>query len=147
MTRLSSNWTLFHKFFIPTFWIVFLGACVTTTWIMEVTIIPGLPPSIFRILLTIIYVAGLLVMYLFTIRLKRVEIDQEYIYVTNYFKHYRYPHIDIDHIAESKIPLFATSTIHLKSAGTLGKEIKYLAVKGWLQDFLKAHPAADIDVR
>ncbi|MEM9886923.1 MAG: hypothetical protein AAF849_13605 [Bacteroidota bacterium] len=147
MTRLSSNWTLFYKFFLPTFWIVFVGACVAATWAMNISFVAGIQSTIFGIVLTVFYVLGIFLFYLFSMRLKRVEIDENYIYITNYFKNYRYPHIDIDYIQEPTLPVFSAAKLYLKSAGSLGKEIKYIAVKGWLQDFLAAHPEVEIEVR
>jgi hypothetical protein len=147
MTRLSSNWTLFYKFFIPTFWIVFGGACVIAAWKLGVTMASGVSPTKFATLFTISYLAGVAFLYVFTMRLKRVEVDEQYVYVTNYFKNYRYPHHDIDFIEESKMPLFGRAQLHLKAAGSLGNRITYLPVKGWLQDFLREHPEVDLAVR
>ncbi|MEL6720591.1 MAG: hypothetical protein AAFP82_17935 [Bacteroidota bacterium] len=147
MTRLSSNWTLFYKFFLPTFWIVLLGACIIATWAMKITLFPGVSPFIFGSILTAIYILVVLLLYIFTMRLKRVEIDENYVYITNYFKNYRYPHQDIDFIENPDRPFFSVSTLQLKAAGSLGSKIKYLAVRGWLQDFLRKHPEINILVK
>lgn len=147
MTRLSSNWTLFYKFFIPTFWIVLIGACVAATWAMKISIFPGVSPFTFGLILTAIYLGVLLLLYIFTLRLKRIEIDENYIYITNYFKNYRYPHQDIDFIESPNRPLFSVATLHLKAAGSLGNKMKYLEVRGWLQEFLRKHPEANILVK
>jgi len=147
MTRLSSNWTLFHKFFIPTFWIVLLGACVVATWIMDISTFASMRPTTFGIILTTIYLLGILYFYSFTLRLKRVEIDEQYIYITNYFKNYRYPHEDIDYVEERLRPLFSRSTVHLKGSGSLGNKITYIPVKTWLQDFLREHPSVYIEIK
>jgi len=147
MTRLSSNWTLFYKFFIPTFWIVLLGACVAATWAMKISIFPGVSPLTFGLILTFIYVLVILLLYIFTMRLKRVEIDENYIYITNYFKNYRYPHQDVAFIENPDRSPFSISTLHLKATGSLGGKIKYLAVRGWLQEFLRKHPEINIPVK
>ncbi|MEM8525754.1 MAG: hypothetical protein AAGG68_14020 [Bacteroidota bacterium] len=147
MTRLSSNWTLFYKFFIPTFWTVLIGACVVATWVMKISLFPGVSYLVFGIGLTAIYTLVLLAMYLFTLRLKRVEIDENYVYITNYFKNYRYPHQDIDFIKSPDRPLLSIATIHLKAAGSLGRKIKYLEVRGWLREFLRKNPENNISVK
>lgn len=146
MTRLSSNWTIFYKFFIPTFWIVFGGACVLAAWAMKVRVIEGMSSDRFALLLTISYAVGIAVLYWSTMRLKRVEVDEHYVYVTNYFKNYRYPHQDVAYIKEGKLPIFNRATLRLKASGTLGDRFTYLPVKGWLQDFLREHPQTQINV-
>ncbi|MEN0045836.1 MAG: hypothetical protein AAF806_02120 [Bacteroidota bacterium] len=147
MTRLSSNWTLFYKFFVPVFWAVLIGACVIATWAVKITPLPGLSPTTFGLILTAVYLTVLLFLYFFTMRLKRVEVDEEYIYITNYFKNYRYPHQDIDFIKSPNRSLFSIATLRLKAAGSLGSTIKYLEVREWLGDFLKKHPEIDIEVK
>ncbi|MEM1327684.1 MAG: hypothetical protein AAGI23_17105 [Bacteroidota bacterium] len=147
MTRLSSNWTLFYKFFIPTFWIVFGGACLVAVWKLGITLAPGISPRSFALIYTVSYLAGIGFLYVFVMRLKRVEVDHQYVYVTNYFKNYRYPHRDIDYIQDSKLPFFGRAYLQLKAPGSLGYRITYLPVKGWLEDFLREHSESTLEVR
>lgn len=144
--RISSNVTLFYKFFLPTFWIVFGGACTITTWVIPIRILPGVSAELFRWIFTALYFLVNVFFYFRTMRLKRVELDQEYVYISTYFKNYRYPHQDIEQIEEIIRPLFSGGYVHLKSAGSLGQKIPYVPVKGRLDIFLEEHPGVTLEV-
>ncbi|NJL75997.1 MAG: hypothetical protein HC892_14235 [Saprospiraceae bacterium] len=87
-----------------------------------------------------LYFLGIFLFYLFTLRLKRVEIDTTHIYVTNYFKHIRYPHQDVEKIVENKRLVFPKAVLILKAKGSFGKKIAYIPIRGRLNDFLNEHP-------
>ncbi len=146
MTRISSNLTLFYKFFIPTFWIVLVGACTIAFWQLQLPVVAGMSIQTFRIVITGIYVVGLIFLYWATMRLKRVELDHEYLYVTNYFKHLRYPLQDIEKIKEAKRMIFPIASVHLKSKGSFGKVLTYVPVRNRLQEFLEEQPNRNIRI-
>ncbi len=146
--RISSNLTLFYKFFLPIFWIVFFGAVTVTIWALSVRI-GNLSPMTFAIIATIFYLAGILFFYWATLRLHRIEIDENYIYISNYFKHYRYLHKDIEKIIRKKRPIFSTAQVHLKGKGSLGKRIRFIPSSSLFDDFFQgrsnlAFPIEDI---
>jgi hypothetical protein len=60
-------------------------------------------------------------------RLYRVDMDDRFLYVSNYFKTYKYELTDIESISESKIIPSRVFCIHLKSKGSFGKNIYFLA--------------------
>ena len=146
MTRISSNLTLFYKFFIPTFWVGFVGACTIAFWRLQLSSVAGISIQTFRIVITVTYLLGLLFLYWSSMRLKRVELDRDFLYVTNYFKHLRYPLHDIEKIEEVKRPLFPVSRVHLKSKGTFGQILTYVPVKNRLQEFVEEIPGLNIKV-
>jgi hypothetical protein len=140
MQRVSTNLTLFYKFFVPIFWIVFFGSMTVAAFVYDNAYygeIPGLP---FRIGLVLFFISGL-IMFMFTLmRLKRVEMGTDGMYVTNYFKHLRYQYEDIEKIAESEFLFFKVVTIHLRAKGTFGKKFTFIASRDRYAEFWRAYP-------
>ena len=103
MQHVSSSLTLLIEFGIPTAWIVFFGSLTIAMWLTDdIQVVAGMPAGTFRLLLTSFYVTGVLVIYWAMMRLKRVEMDDHFFYVTNYFKHVRYPYHQIEKVIEKE---------------------------------------------
>lgn len=140
MQRVSTNLTLFYKFFMPVFWIVFFGSMTVAAFIYDNAYYGEIPGGPFRIGLVIFFLSGV-VMFMFTLmRLKRVEMGAEGMYVTNYFKHLRYPYEDIEKIAESEFLIFKVVTIHLRAKGTFGKKFTFIASRDRYGEFWRQYP-------
>lgn len=131
MIRVSSNVTLFLTIFVPTFWTVFFGAF---TILMFSQPIVGYP---FKIGTLIFYLLGLMIFYFTLLRLKRVEMDENGIYTTNYFKHYKYPYHNVETINDSGL----LTHITLKTPGHFGKKIWFLKSQKYYESFWQKHPA------
>jgi hypothetical protein len=105
---------------------------------------PGELPIGGGIVFKIIFVAGFIVFLLFiwltVIRLKRVDFGDDGIYVSNYFKTFRYKYEDVSKIKENNLGLFILGTIELKDKGSFGKKIHLIISKIHYQDFLEKHP-------
>jgi len=67
--------------------------------------------------------------------------DTEFMYVSNYFKTYRYTYPSIEEIKERDFLLFHTIHVRLKKAGKFGKKIVFISRSNKLDRFLKHHPA------
>ncbi len=127
MIRISSNSTLFLKIFIPIFWTVFFGAVILAMfshsgfnkalneWMK------GLPYVFLAVFLAVV-----LALYLTVWKLKRVECDEFFFFVTNYFKTARYPYHQIENISETGFFSFTIVDIELKTKGIFGKRIFFL---------------------
>lgn len=137
--RISSNLTLFYKFFIPTFFIVLFGAVTIAAWTIKG--VPFFP----KIGITITYLGMVLVMTLTLLRLKRVEIDADFVYVTDYFRHFRYPYHNIEKIVEKDFRLFRIATIHFVKSGTFGKTATFLPSGSLYNDFWNTHPERRVE--
>lgn len=142
MQRISSNATLFLKIFIPTFWIVFFGIFTIAVWRLENTTFGPVSAQTMKIGLTIFFLAGSGLLYLTLIQLKRVEMDELYVYASNYFKTYRYPFHNIKKITERDAGIFHLVRIHLKAPGKFGRTITFLLDEPMFRDFLEKHPEA-----
>ncbi len=147
MQRVSTNWTLFFKFFLPVFWIVFFGALTAVALFYKYEYVGDIPASSFKIGVVIFYFSGLAMMIFTLMRLKRVEFDPHFIYITNYFKNYRYPYHNIEGVYISRFLFFATATIRFKTSGSFGKQIFFLPKLERLRYFLTQHPEVFSDVK
>ncbi len=137
--NITSSSTIFWKFFLPTFWIVFFTT-ITLGLIFSEIKPTSIPKEYFSVLMVVTLLLGIGFFLLSTIRLKRVEMDGEFLYVTNYFKWYRYPYHNIDRIIERDMVLLKVITVKFKESGNFGKKIFFLANHRKLNEFLKENP-------
>lgn len=126
MFRLSSNTTVIWKLFVPTFYITFFGLLVLAAFLSNSSDLPMLTSLPSKIILSSSYLIFIGLMWFTIMNLKRVEADDDAIYVSNYFKSYRYLKEDIDHISEANYLIFKITTIHMKSTTKMGKRIRFI---------------------
>ena len=147
MQRVSSNLTIFLKLFLPTFWIVFFGAFTGVILLSKNSYFGQFPALPFKIGTVFFYLSGLVMFYFTLLKLKRVELGREQLYVTNYFKHVRYPYRDVEMIEDSSIGFFRTATVQLKAAGTFGSRITFVVSGANYDHFWKTHPELEKKLR
>lgn len=144
MQRLSSNVTLIFRIFVPTFWIVFLGILIFVTFFTIHRDSFPLNNIWFRAGLLVYYFSGLVLMYFTCWQWKRVDMDSEYIYVTDYLKASRYPFKDISHVKRSSGFFSFTTVIFLKAPGLFGDKIRFVESGNMLDQLWKDHPQLGI---
>ena len=140
MINISTNATLILKFAIPIFWMIFFGSFTIAAWV-----IPGVeegagPDMSTKIGITVFFLTGVAFLYWGFLRLKRIEMDGDFVYATNYFKTYRYPWHNISKIEEKDYMLFRTLHIYLNTPGKFGKKIYCVISQKRLNEFLATHP-------
>jgi len=140
MIRLSSNLTLFCKIFIPTFWIVFFGSMTIAIIISEGRSILPVDHTTEIIIVLCFFFIFLLFLYFTVMRLQRVEIDQDFLYVTNYFKSFRYPLSDIKELRKIDLILVKILRIEFKDKTHFGKTINCLLKPQGLKDYMENFP-------
>lgn len=139
MINISTNATLLLKFAIPICWLIFFGSFTIAAWVVPSTDSAG-PDMSAKIGLTLFFLAGAAFLYWGLMRLKRVEMDADFVYATNYFKTYRYPWHNIAKIDEKDYLLFRTLHIYFDTPGNFGKKIYCVISQKRLNEFLAAHP-------
>ena len=139
MQRVSSNLTLFFKIFIPIFWSVFFGAMLLAFFMNKEEF--SFNTANFRIGAIVFYISGLVMYYLMLFRLKRVEFDAEFAYVSNYFKTFRYPWHNIIGIQETSFILFIICTMELKEGGHFGEKIVFIASRRHYREYMDGREA------
>ncbi len=140
MQRVSSQLTIALRIALPTAWM---------TLILSITILLGwtvrgkaglLANPIIWISLLLILGTGFILIKFILWRLYRIDMDDRYIYVSNYFKTFKYELEDINIITESKILPGRVYCIRLKSKGSFGKNIYFLASQVLWKDYIDTHP-------
>lgn len=140
MQRVSTNFTLFLKIFLPIFWIVFFGAFAVVLWSNDQIPTGAISLGTLRVFMTFFFLIGTIILYFTLLKLHRVEMDEAFIYVTNYVKTARYPYHQIEKIAEVDFLILSTVTIHFKNKGIFGKKATFVPSKYRFQGFLNQHP-------
>jgi hypothetical protein len=140
MQRLSSNTTLLLKFFIPVFWIVLFGASTLAALLYQYDYVGNTPAIYFKLGMLFFYITGLLLFAFTLLRLKRVEADSHFFYVTNYFKAARYPFHNIERITVSRFLLVSVATIYFAEPGIFGKQCFFVPSHRLLQAYWLENP-------
>lgn len=137
----SSNATVFLKYFLPTIWFVFMGSITVFYLLLDAKqqVSSPLSPYATKLLLISFLFSSLGLIYLLFGRIKRVDMDSEFLYVTNYIKTYRYTYESVKSINESNWILFKLMTIQFHQPGAFGQEINFIANYKFMP-FLEAHP-------
>lgn len=131
--NISSSSTLFLKYFLPLIWMVFFGTLLVVFLVLDQFRVGEISPMAFKIAYTVFFFAMLLLMYFTVFRLKRVELDDAFVYVTNYFKTARYPYSNIEKISRNDYGIWLICKVHFKSPGQFGKSVTFLANRKRLQ--------------
>lgn len=140
MKRISSNATLFVKLFIPIFWAVFFGLFTIVIFSLNSSYYGTIPGGIFRMGTLGFYLIGIAIMYFTLFQLKRVEISARELYTTDYFKHYKYPILDVERISSTDFGLFRIGKVTLKAPGSFGKSFRFLVYQRNFRAFWENHP-------
>ncbi len=141
MQNISSSTTVFLKYFLPTIWIIFFGTLFVAFWLNDEIYVLGFAPEKFKWIYMGFLIVGVVLLYLTVMTIKRVEIDEEFVYVTNYIKVYKYPFSNIESWKELDYGLFKTVKIRLKEPGYFGKKIVFIASRERYSRFFEEHPS------
>lgn len=142
MTPVSTSATLFLKLVLPTVWTTFFVFFTFALFQMDFEYIGPFPGDAFRIAMLIFTLIGVIILYFLVMRIKRVDMDDSFMYVTNYFKTYRYPFHQIEKIEERSFGLFRAVDVTLKEAGKFGEQITFFASRRAYDRFISEHPNA-----
>lgn len=140
MDRVSSQGTIFLRIALPTVWLAtILSLVVLLGWAVRGKAQIFTNPIIWGVFL-IILLTGFAFIHFVLWRVYRVDMDSHYVYVSNYFKTFKYPFNDVKEIRDSKLLPGRVFIIELKSKGTFGKQVAFLASQRLWKDYLLEHP-------
>lgn len=145
--NIASSATVFLKYFLPTIWIVFFGTLLMVFLFAKQLKIGSMSPMTFKIVYSVFFFGMIALMYFTIFKLKRVEIDEKYLYITNYLKIYRYSFDAIESITKKDYGYWLFYTIELKQAGYFGKKSKFLANRSKITTFMKEHPDIAVELK
>lgn len=140
MERISSNLTLVYKFVLPIFWMVFVGGVTVAILASKFAGIGNTSSWAVKGVMLFIFTTGVLFLAFTLMRLKRIEVGHEGVYVTNYFKNVRYPFSDVDGITVTSLLIFSVGTLHLKGKGSFGKSITFIPSPSRFYTFFEENP-------
>lgn len=137
--QLSSNATLFWRVFVPIFITVFIsGLVLAFILIDEENLYLPIPALPVRIIAVIIWFVWLAILKRTLWRLKRVDADDNFMYVSNYWQTVRYPWQDLADVEEKKRLNRQIVNFNLKQPGRFGQKISFLpgsAYADWKKQF------------
>lgn len=135
MNRLSSNATLFWKFFIPVFYTSFFGLFLLATLVFE-NDISAFESNVVKVTMVTVYFLFIFLMYKTLFNLKRVEEMGDHLYVSDYFNSYKYLKSEIGQVKSRNLGLFNVITITMKAKTSLGKKIRYIGSEKTIANLL-----------
>ena len=140
MDRVSSQLTIFIRIALPTIWFT----TIISLFVLLIWSVQGKAQIFANPIIWIGMIAILALGYAFTKlilwRIYRVDMDERFVYVSNYFKTFKYPFSDIESIRTSSLLPGRVFIIKLKSKGSFGQKISFLASQKLWSDFVTEHP-------
>ncbi|MEY4926691.1 MAG: hypothetical protein RI894_1127 [Bacteroidota bacterium] len=128
----SSSMTLAIKYILPAMGLGLLLPFFVFLFSADSANYSGaIPVNIFRLVALAIPLSIFFLWRISVQRLMRVEVDAEYVYVSNYFETVRYTYSSVERIANSGFLIFDIVTIHLKAKGQFGTKIRFWAGSSW----------------
>lgn len=94
----------------------------------------------YKITMVSLFIIGMIIIRLTVWRLKRMDISNPYIYVTDYFKTFRYTLDSIDSMDTFSIGWLKFLRVELREKGSLGKRFIFLLEKSMWDSYLDTHP-------
>ncbi len=140
MYQLSSSSTLILRLFIPTIWTVFFGAFAVVGWMTSEDFVGPFQSTIYRTVTTLFVVVGLILIRISFWRLHRMDADPGHLYVSNYFRTYKYTLGAIDRISIRHYGLFYLGRVELVVKGKLGQKIWFVPSRKRIEQFLRNNP-------
>lgn len=137
--QLSSNATLFWRVFVPIFGTVFLsGLLAAFLFTAEEELYLPFPVLWGRLGVLVLWLGWLLFVRQTVWHLKRLDADDAFVYVTNYWTTVRYPWSDVVQIEEKRRLGRRVMHLCLKAPGRFGREISFLP-SSHFDDWMKEH--------
>jgi hypothetical protein len=140
MFQLSSSTTLFFKIFLPCIWLAFFGAFFVGVLLLDDAYIMGYSIDFFIIGLGSFLLMGFLFFYFTVFQLKRIDINEAFVFISSYYTNVKYPLIDMEKIKITDYGLFHLGQIQLKGTGIFGNKISFLSSQRNLKKYLESHP-------
>ena len=140
MFQLSSSTTLFLKVFLPCLWLAFFGAFLITVILLDDPYIMGFPMIFFQVGLISFLLVGFIFFYFTTFKLKRVDADETHLYVSTYFRNFRYSFESVEKVKVTNYNLLHLATLTFFEAGSFGKKIVFILSQRNLKKFLESYP-------
>lgn len=144
MQRLSSNLTLLLKVVLPVSWVSFFGLFGLVIFLLDPMDEPFLTSTPFRAIYLAWFLLFAILIYFTLFQLKRVEEEDENIYMTNYFKTIKFPVKNIKKISVMNLGIIKIARMHLHQKGLFGSKIPFITKWSNFETFKNKYPAIPI---
>jgi len=134
--QLSSSLTLMWAVAVPTMWFAFFGIFALAIFVSSRSYYGFVSATILKIIIPLILLAGLLLMFITVMKFRRIDIDADFLYATNYIKTYRYPWHNVKSIKTKKGLFFNKGIISLKEGGKFGANMTFLLSNRRWREFI-----------
>jgi hypothetical protein len=129
------------KFVLPAFWLMGFIAATALSFGGTLAFDPAPPPAMKWMFLAVT-LAGAASLYWFCMRLKRVEMDDVALYVSNYLQETSVPLQDIDDVRENRWVNIRPVTVTFRTATDFGERVVFMPTTRWWR-FWREHPVVD----
>jgi len=136
--RISSAQTFFAKVVFPVVWIGGFSIGTIALFAAERMTARPAPPGMPWVFLGATLL-GSAAIYWYCVRLKRVDIDGDSLFVSNYRREIVVPLADVDGVTENRWVNMHPVTIHLRRDTEFGRSITFMPKIQWFL-FLRSHP-------
>jgi hypothetical protein len=144
-TALSSTSSLFWRIFVPAFTSAILIAALMVLWLTpEDDLYLSHPAIWYRLCTTVLCIGWIYFMYRTLWRLRRIDADPAFVYITDYWITARYPWADVKGFSESRHLGRRIAHIHLHGSGKFGNKISFLPnkdYKTWVEEHVPLEPS------
>jgi len=122
-------------------WITFFGSLTLGFLLVDEEELPYFMwGNSFKVGLIVFFLFFLIFLRFTLLRLKRVELSETHIYISNYFKTYRYPFSDIECIKVSDLLLFKLAKVEFTAKTSFGRNVYFLLQSHYLADYIEKFP-------
>lgn len=136
MIRITSNWTLFWKMFIPIIYATWMLTFGLTLIFTDNSNFDLFFSPVSKVIYWAVILPILALFYFKFWTFKRIEFDQNHFYITNYFKTIRIPHAGVDKVTFGSMGK-VTAKLHLKQKGYFGDKIRFVPYQLGLEELQK----------
>ncbi len=136
----SSSLTLLLKIVFPTLWLTFFGLLTIAVLFSEETGLGVFGMGTAKYVLPMVLLSGGIFFYFTIMDLKKVELGKDHIYITNYFKTYRYSFESLKEVNELDWGIVHFISFKFHSKTQFGKSIFFLGSKNKWPDVLSRTP-------
>jgi len=137
----SSRWTFFLKLAFPFLWAIFMGGVTIIILLSTLQQVQKpFDPLTAKLLVGSFYLSTLGIFYLLFLRIKWVGMTPTHLYVSNFFRSYKYTYDSVERFEETNILLYKRITIHFHDKTKFGKTIFFIR-SHYFRYFLEKHPA------
>ena len=126
MTRISSAATLFFAVFLPVFWLVFFGSLIAGLFLVNIEDLDGTFFQFMRWIFLVLFIVFAILIYRTILKLRRIDADEHYIYVSNYLRTIRIPYTQIDSLQSKSLSIRLLGKINLSHKGYFGSSITFI---------------------